>query len=81
MKPEEEARKKIDVLLEKAGWQIQDQKDLNTLLSLKAQKYSEKENSNILENKKRRQRDPRPVYLYMVQGVGFEPTNAYAIGS
>jgi type I site-specific restriction endonuclease len=42
MKPEEEARKKIDVLLEKAGWQIQDQKDLNTLLSLKAQNIQKK---------------------------------------
>jgi type I restriction enzyme R subunit len=29
MKPEEEARKKIDVLLEKAGWLVQDYKDLN----------------------------------------------------
>jgi type I restriction enzyme R subunit len=29
MKPEEEARKKIDKLLEAAGWRIQDYKDLN----------------------------------------------------
>jgi type I restriction enzyme R subunit len=29
LKPEEEARKKIDALLEKAGWQVQDHKDLN----------------------------------------------------
>jgi type I restriction enzyme R subunit len=29
MKPEEEARKKIDLLLERAGWQIQDYKGLN----------------------------------------------------
>ena len=29
MKPEEEARKKIDALLEKAGWIVQDHKDLN----------------------------------------------------
>jgi type I restriction enzyme R subunit len=29
MKPEEEARKKIDVLLEKAGWLVQDYKNLN----------------------------------------------------
>ena len=29
MKPEEEARKKIDALLEKAGWLVQDHKDLN----------------------------------------------------
>ena len=29
MKPEEGARKKIDVLLEKAGWIVQDYKDLN----------------------------------------------------
>ena len=29
MKPEEEARKKIDALLEKAGWLVQDYKDLN----------------------------------------------------
>jgi hypothetical protein len=29
LKPEEEARKKIDVLLEKAGWVLQDYKDLN----------------------------------------------------
>ena len=29
LKPEEEARKKIDALLEKAGWLIQDYKDLN----------------------------------------------------
>jgi type I restriction enzyme R subunit len=29
LKPEEEARKKIDTLLEKAGWQVQDHKDLN----------------------------------------------------
>src|SRR5665647_3983962 len=29
LKPEEEARKKIDVLLEKAGWLVQDYKDLN----------------------------------------------------
>ena len=25
--------------------------------------------------------DPHTFCLYMVQGVGFEPTNAYAIGS
>ena len=29
LKPEEEARKKIDALLEKAGWLVQDHKDLN----------------------------------------------------
>ena len=29
MKPEESARKKIDALLEKAGWLVQDNKDLN----------------------------------------------------
>ena len=29
LKPEEEARKKIDALLEKAGWLVQDYKDLN----------------------------------------------------
>jgi hypothetical protein len=29
LKPEEEARKKIDVLLEKAGWLVQDHRDLN----------------------------------------------------
>jgi type I restriction enzyme, R subunit len=29
MKPEEEARKKIDELLRAVGWQIQDYKDLN----------------------------------------------------
>ena len=29
MKPEEEARKKIDSLLEKAGWIVQDYKHLN----------------------------------------------------
>jgi type I restriction enzyme, R subunit len=29
LKPEEEARKKIDALLEKAGWIVQDYKDLN----------------------------------------------------
>lgn len=29
MKPEENARKKIDALLEKAGWLVQDYKDLN----------------------------------------------------
>ena len=29
LKPEEEARKKIDALLENAGWKIQDYKDLN----------------------------------------------------
>jgi type I restriction enzyme R subunit len=29
LKPEEEARKKIDALLELAGWKIQDLKDLN----------------------------------------------------
>ena len=29
MKPEEEARKKIDGLLELAGWFVQDYKDLN----------------------------------------------------
>ena len=49
--------------------------------SLKAQKSFEKENFNIQNPRNNRQRDPRPVYLYMVQGVGFEPTNAYAIGS
>src|SRR5271169_4950191 len=29
LKPEEEARKKIDALLEKAGWLVQDYKNLN----------------------------------------------------
>ena len=29
MKPKEEARKKIDVLLEMAGWLVQDYKDLD----------------------------------------------------
>ncbi|HLN89255.1 MAG TPA: hypothetical protein VK253_04250 [Candidatus Binatia bacterium] len=29
MKPEEEARKKIDALLEKAGWFVQDYRSLN----------------------------------------------------
>ena len=29
LKPEEEARKKIDALLEKAGWLVQDNKGLN----------------------------------------------------
>jgi type I restriction enzyme, R subunit len=29
MTPEEEARQEIDTLLEKAGWQVQDYKNLN----------------------------------------------------
>ncbi len=42
--------------------------------SLKAQKSFEKESSNMQNLRNNRQRDPRPVYLYMVQGVGFEPS-------
>lgn len=34
MEPEEEAREKIDRLLEAAGWQIQDYKNLNLGASL-----------------------------------------------
>jgi len=34
MKPEEKARQKIDKLLEAAGWDIQDLKDLNLSASL-----------------------------------------------
>jgi type I restriction enzyme R subunit len=34
MKPEEKARQNIDQLLEKAGWKIQDSKDLNLSVSI-----------------------------------------------
>jgi len=34
LKPEEEARMKIDALLEKAGWLVQDYKDLNLTAGL-----------------------------------------------
>jgi len=34
MKPEEKARQEIDQLLEKAGWKVQDNKDLNLIASM-----------------------------------------------
>jgi len=48
--------------------------------SLKTQKYSENANSSA-ETKKHLLAGPIAVLFILVQRVGFEPTNACAIGS